>query len=187
MPLNLLSREESESCLAGRQGGKSSLTRAAVVVVQVITIDACGAFDALVVFANVAVVAAAATRDGSSVAEVVVDTDQVRGHAAGANILERNVARAIRPVVRAVAAAAVELSRVGDGVVADCDAPGAIGLDDLVVCASGTATFDEDIACSKSSNSVYASQLNVFSFQKTAAPSQTFLNQTFLIVHLPRQ
>lgn len=145
---------ELYSCLAGRDGINSSLAGTAVVVVLGGTITARRAVDAQVVFAHVAVVAAAGVGDNSSIAIVVVNSDKVRGHAAGANILNHNVARAVPPVVGAVTAAAVEFSGVGDSVVADRDAATAIVLDDLVVGASGTAALNKNFARSKSSDSV---------------------------------
>ena len=65
------------------------------------------------------------------------------------------MARTVCPVVRAVTAATVEFTRVGDGVVANGHAAFAVMLDDLVVGACGTAAFDEDFAWSKSSDGVY--------------------------------
>jgi hypothetical protein len=152
----VLSRE-LQSCLASREGSKSSLgTETSVVVVLGRTITAGRTIDAQVVHADVSVAAAAGGGDGSRVAKVLVDADKVRGHAAGSNILNHNVTRAVRLVVGAVTAAAVEFARVGDSVVADCDATTAIVLDDLVVGASGTATLNKNLARSKSRNSVYS-------------------------------
>lgn len=145
---------ESCSCLAGGDGINSSLAGAALVVVLGGTISLT-TLDAQVVLANVAVVAAAGVGDSSSVTIVVVNGDKVRGHAAGTNVLNHNLARAVRPVVGAVTAAAVELSRVGNSVVADRDATTAIVLDNLVVSTSGTAALNQNVTCSKSRNSVY--------------------------------
>jgi hypothetical protein len=133
------------------------LTGATVVVVLRGTVTARLTLDPQVVFAHVFVVAAAGVGDGSSVAIVVVDGDKVRRHAAGADILNHDVARAVCPVVRAVTATAVEFPRVGDGVVADGDAALSIVLDDLVVGASGTAAVNENFARSKSGDGVYSS------------------------------
>lgn len=145
---------ESCGCLAGREGFDSSLAGATQVVVLGRTITTVRAVDAEIVLAHVAVPGAASAGDSSSIAKVVVDSNKVRGHAASADILNDNMARAVCLVVRAVATAAVELSRVGNSVIADRNATTAIVLDDLVISTSGTALLNENFARSKSSDSV---------------------------------
>jgi hypothetical protein len=151
------SLEKLYNCLAGRQRIKSSLcTKASIVVVLGRTIRRT-TLNTQVVLADVSAAATAGPGDSGRVAKVVVDTDKVRGHAASANILNHDVARAVFPVVGAVTAAAVEFSRVGDSVVADRDAATSVVLDDLVVGASGTAAVDENLSWPKSTNSIYSS------------------------------
>ena len=96
--------------------------------------------------ADIAVVAAAGAADRGGVAKVGIDTNKIRGHSAGANILNGNMPRAPSPVVGAITTAAVEFARVGDSVVANSDTSGAVGLNYFVRGASGTATRNENVA-----------------------------------------
>jgi len=111
--------------------------------------------DTLVWPADIAVVATTDTANSSSIAEVGVDANKIRPHSASANVLNNNVAWAPRLVVGAVTAASVQLSRVGNSVVADGHTSTAVGLNNFVRCASGATPLDKNIARSKCSNGVY--------------------------------
>lgn len=63
----------------------------------------------------------AGSADGGSIAKVAVDADEVGGHTEGADVLDDDLAGALGLVVGAVAAGAVELAGVDNGVVADSD------------------------------------------------------------------
>jgi hypothetical protein len=151
----VLSHELHSYLSADGKGVNTSQTRATIVVLHGRTIPPRLFLNAQVVHANILIVATTSTSNNSRVAKVVVNSNKVRSHTAGANVLNDDVARTVCPVVGAVTAATVEFARVGDGVVANGHAAFAVVLDDLVVGACGTAALDEDFAWSKSSDGVY--------------------------------
>ena len=150
----VLSRELYRCSAADGKGVNTSQTRATIVVLHRRTIPPRLLLNAQVVHANILVVATTSTSNNSRVAKIVVDSNKVRSHTAGANVFNHDVARTVCPVVGAVTAATVEFARVGDGVVANGHAALAVVLNDLVVGACGTTAFDEDFAWSKSGDGV---------------------------------
>lgn len=147
-------QRRSSTRLAGWECVKISLGTAASRVAGLATTTTLASLDALVRPANIAVVATADAADGSGVAKVGVNTNKVRSHSAGANILNYNFAWAPSLVVGAIAAASVEFARVGDSIVADSHTPAAVGLDYFVGCAISATALNKNSAWSKSSNSV---------------------------------
>jgi hypothetical protein len=150
----VLSHELHSYLSADGKGVNTSQTRATIVVLHGRTISPRLLLNAQVVHANILIVATTSTSDNSGVAKVVVDSNKVRSHTAGANIFNDDLARTVCLVVGAVTAATVEFARVRDGVVANSYAAFAVVLDDLVVGACGAAALDEDVAWSKSGDGV---------------------------------
>ena len=91
--------------------------------------------------------------DGSSVAVVGVDTDQIRSHAVHLHILNNDIARTT--IVRAVAAATVQFTGADDGVVFDGHGALAVVLNDFVHCILGTASLDKSVTGTKDRNGIY--------------------------------
>jgi hypothetical protein len=150
----MLSSKKGGICSTGWNGRKSSLGTSAPCVALLLRTVTAG-FPSKVRCANVAIVATADSADGSSIAKVRVDSHKVRGHPTGSDILNHNLTRAVGLIVGTVAAAAIKLTRVGDGVIADRYTTATVVLDNFVLAASGTTTFDKNVARSTSGNSVW--------------------------------
>lgn len=86
--------------------------------------------------------------DGSGVAIVGVDANEVGGDAVDLDVADHDVAWAT--VVGAVATAAVDLADVDEGRVSDGHGATAVVLNDLVACRGCSATLPEDVAVSES-------------------------------------
>ena len=86
--------------------------------------------------------------DGSGVAVVGVDANEVGGNAVNLDVADHDVAWAA--VVGAVATAAVDFADVDEGRVFDGHGATAVVLDDLVACRGRSTTLPEDIAVSES-------------------------------------
>lgn len=93
----------------------------------------------------------ARSRDCRDVTVVGVDAHQL-GDALGLDVLDDDVARAA--IVAAVAAAAVELAGIDDGVVLDRDRAAPVVLDYLVDRVLRAAALDENVAFAKEGDSV---------------------------------
>lgn len=93
----------------------------------------------------------ARSRDCRDITVVGVDAGEL-GDALGLDVLDDDVARAA--IVAAVAAAAVELAGIDDGVVLDRDRTAPVVLDYLVDCVLRAAALDENVAFAKEGDSV---------------------------------
>src|SRR5690242_15327843 len=133
---------------------QSSLGTTASSVTGLAATTRLAALDTLVWPANITVIATADTANLSGVTKIGVDSNEFRSHPTSADIVNDDAAWAPSLVVRAVAAASVQLSRVGDSVVANGHSSTAVGLDDFVRCASGATALNKNVASSKCSNSV---------------------------------
>jgi len=109
--------------------------------------------DALVLLAHL-LGGSTAAADVCRVAVVAVDTDEIASHTIGLDVLNDDTARAA--VVGAVAAAAVELAGVDDGVVLDGDSATAVVLDDLVFGLCGATALNEDVTVAQCGDGVLA-------------------------------
>lgn len=98
----------------------------------------------------------ATSADGGSVSKVAVDTDEVRGYAIHADVLNNDVTRALRRIVGAVAAGPVELSGVDGSEAANSNGTNIVVLDDLVLGSAGTATSDNGIAATDNGDRIFA-------------------------------
>lgn len=92
---------------ADGKGVNTSQTRATIVVLHRRTIPPRLLLNAQVVHANILVVATTSTSDNSRIAKVVIDSNKVRSHTAGANVFNHDVARTVCPVIGAVTTATV--------------------------------------------------------------------------------
>ena len=137
--------------LARRETGQLALGALAVGSRRDLGAAAAALVDALVLLAD-PLGGTARVVDGGGVAVVGVDADEVRGQAAGADAIEDDVAGA--SVVGAVAAAAVELTGIDNGEVADGNGASTVVLDDLVGSVLSTTALNEDVACAKSRDGV---------------------------------
>jgi Trk K+ transport system NAD-binding subunit len=108
----VLSHELYLCSSADRKGVNTSLTRATIVILHWRTVSPRLLLNAQVVHANVFVIATTGTSNNSRVAKVVVDSNKIRCHTAGANIFNHDLTRTVCTVVGAVTAATVELSRM---------------------------------------------------------------------------
>lgn len=104
--------------LACRERRKLSLGTEAGILSRDLARTTATLVDALVFLAN-HLGGTARAADGGSIAEVGVDADQIRSHTGGADTFNDNFARRLALVVSAVAARAIELAGVDDGVIAN--------------------------------------------------------------------
>lgn len=95
-----------------------------------------------------------AAGDGRSVAVVAVDADQIARHAVDLDVLHDDLPGAA--VVGAIAAGAVQLAGIHDGVVLDGDRPLAVVLDDLILGLLRAAALDEGVAVAEEGDGVLA-------------------------------
>jgi hypothetical protein len=106
----VLSRELYRYSSADGKGVNTSQPRATIVILHWRTISPRLLLNAQVVHANIFVVATTSTSNNSRIAKVVIDSNKVRSHTAGANIFNDDVARTVCLVVGAVTAATVEFA-----------------------------------------------------------------------------
>lgn len=110
--------------------------------------------DALELLADLALQAGCArARDGSDVAVVGVDANEISSDGLGLDIGQDDISWPI--LLAAVSAAAEQLADVDDGVVLDGDRSLAVVLHDLVLCVLGATALDEDVARSLESDGIY--------------------------------
>lgn len=146
LKIRLACRDEVINC---------SQTKASLVAVWYFPAITVTCLNTVVGRADILVPGTTGTGNSSSIAEVRVDANKIRSHAASTDTLKHNMAWAPSLIVGAIAATPVQLSRVGDNVVADSHTSTAVGLDNFVSCASGATVLDKNIARSKCSNGVY--------------------------------